>query len=74
MSEATGRPLANGGAARYFVRLAKSETMPDTTASETARPTWSKPGLRRLGTVRDIAQPGANLDQGASGKGVPIAS
>ncbi|NVD44557.1 hypothetical protein [Qipengyuania atrilutea] len=48
--------------------------MPETTASETARPTWSKPELRRLGTVRDIAQPGANLDQGASGKGVPIAS
>ena len=38
------------------------------------KPEWRKPELVRLGTLRDIAQPGANLDQGASGKGVPIAS
>ncbi len=38
------------------------------------KPEWRKPELVRLGTLRDIAQPGANLDQGASGKGIPIAS
>lgn len=35
---------------------------------------WQKPELRRLGTVRDIAQPGAAFDQGNSGKGVAVAS
>ena len=39
-----------------------------------SRPEWQKPELVRLGTLRDIAQPGANLDQGNAGKGVPVAS
>ena len=37
-------------------------------------PRWTRPQLRRLGSVRDIKQPGLDLNQGASGKGVPIAS
>ena len=40
----------------------------------TGKPEWQKPELVRLGTLRDIAQPGADLNQGASGKGVPVAS
>ncbi|WP_394268977.1 hypothetical protein [Qipengyuania sp.] len=38
------------------------------------RPAWQTPRLVRLGSLRDIAQPGANINQGAAGKGVPIAS
>ena len=38
------------------------------------RPQWQTPQLVRLGTLRDIAQPGSAFDQGASGKGVPVAS
>jgi len=43
-------------------------------SAPTPKPRWTKPELVRVGTLRDIAQPGANLDQGASGKGIPIAS
>ncbi len=43
-------------------------------SSTKASRNWQTPELRRLGTVRDIAQPGAAFDQGNSGKGVAVAS
>ena len=46
--------------------------MPDTPTP--TKPDWQKPELRRIGTVRDIMQPGASFDQGAAGKGVAVAS
>lgn len=42
--------------------------------TDTGKPAWDTPRLRRLGTVRDIMQPGLALQQGAAGKGIPVAS
>ena len=57
-----------------MIAISSAMDTPRTDAAHPAKPAWTTPELVRLGTLRDIAQPGANLNQGAAGKGVPVAS